>query len=283
MYKDIYNKISKSCCYITVFLDDEKISEGTGFSLNEQGQVITAGHVITGRFPIRNEDVTDPAVKIFVKFPNIELLEYKVVFCGFSIQCEGFKQDLQLDIAAIHPIQERSDSFPYLEALSSPPELGDEVFMAGYPDELVASFDFERLMNDNCGGVKEFREAMQKGYMADFMGPLIKRAVVGNIRRIISTNSSENLSVSADSFYTDNGMHSGSSGGPVVNRNGAAVGLITQRAISSASQSSDTKLKVPSGSTICLSLSCLPTVNLLKVKASANKSSNPDAVNSAGS
>lgn len=270
MYKDLYGKINKACCYITVFLDDEKISEGTGFSINSQGQIITAGHVITGRFPIRYDDVTDPAVKIFVKFPNIELLEYKVVFCGFNIQCTGFKEDLQLDIAAIHPKQIQPNPLPYLEAVENPPELGEEVFLAGYSEELVTSFDLDRLMDDNCSGVKEFKEAMGKGYLADLMGPLIKRAVVGNIRRIISTNDAQGLSVCTDSFYTDNGMHSGASGGPVVNKSGAVVGLITQRAITSASQSSDTNLKVPSGSTICLSLSCLPTVNLMRTREAAN-------------
>lgn len=32
------------------------------------GQVITAAHVVTGRFPIRHSDYIDPALKIFCKF-----------------------------------------------------------------------------------------------------------------------------------------------------------------------------------------------------------------------
>ncbi|MDG6099047.1 trypsin-like peptidase domain-containing protein [Alteromonas sp. ZYF713] len=263
MYKDIYNKIDKSCCYITVFLGDDKMSEGTGFSLNEQGQVITAGHVITGRFPLLESDIKDPEVKILVKFPNIEVQEYRIVFCGFTIQCSGFTDDLQLDIAVIHPKKATNIKFPFLVTVPSAPELGDEVFLAGFSEELVVSFGLDRLMNENSGGVKEFKEAMNKGFIADMMGPLIKRSVIGNIRKLISKNSALDLRVETASFYADNGMHPGASGGPVVNRKGEAVGVITQRAITSASQSSDTELKVPAGSTVCLSLECLPVANQL--------------------
>ncbi len=261
MYTDLYKKINKACCFITVFLGDEKISEGTGFSLNEQGQVVTAGHVITGRFPLLKKDIEDPNVKIFVKFPDIAVLEYKVVFCGFNIECEGFNEELQLDISVIHPKQETHETFPYLITTSGSPDLGEEVFLAGYPEELVMSFDFANLMKEDIKGVKEFKEAMNKGFIADMMGPLIKRSVVGNLRKLVSRNDALGLSVETASFYADNGMHSGASGGPVINRNGEVVGVITQRSVTSASQSNDTSLKVPAGSTICLSLGCLPVAN----------------------
>lgn len=258
MYKELYNQIEKACCYITVFLNDEKISEGTGFCLNEQGQVVTAGHVVTGRLPLLTSDIEDPNVKILVKFPSLEVLEYVIVFCGFTIKCQGFIDDLQLDIAIINPKINTDSGFPYLVTLSESPDLGEEVFLAGYPEELVMSFGIDRLMNKDCCGVKEFKEAMNQGYIADMMGPLIKRSVVGNIRKLVSTNSALNLSVETASFYADNGMHPGSSGGPVVNRKGEVVGVITQRSVTSASQSADTELKVPAGSTICLSLGSLP-------------------------
>lgn len=258
MYKDLYKQIEKACCYITVFLNDEKISEGTGFSLNDQGQVVTAGHVVTGRFPLLSSDIEDPNVKVLVKFPGIEVLEYRTVFCGFTIQCQGFIDDLQLDIAVIHPKTNTDTKFPHLVTLSESPDLGEEVFLAGYPEELAMSFGLDKLMDNDCGGVKEFKDAMNQGYIADMMGPLIKRSVIGNIRKLISTNSALNLSVETASFYADNGMHPGASGGPVVNRKGEVVGVITQRSVTSASQSTDTALKVPAGSTICLSLGCLP-------------------------
>lgn len=268
MYKEIYNNIQKSCCYITVFLGDEIISEGTGFAFTDYGQVITAAHVVTGRFPIKAEDYTDPDVRIFVKFPSVELLEYKVAFCGFNIQCDGFKEDLQLDISVIVPKQELNKKFNFLPANINPPELGEELFIAGFSDELHVSFGLEKLMKNETLGVNEFHSAMEKGYMADMMGALIKRAVVGNARKIESTNTSENLRVTTDSLYLDNGMHSGASGGPLVNKEGVAVGVITQRAITNASQSSDPNLKVPSGSTICISLGCLPIVNHMLAKRS---------------
>jgi len=191
-----------------------------------------------------------------------------VVFCGLNIKCDGFNKDLQLDISVIAPKEDKNRKFKFLPANINPPELGEELFIAGFSDELHISFGLDNLMKKEASGAKEFHSAMDKGYIADMMGPLIKRAVVGNARRIESTNTSENLTVTTDSLYLDNGIHSGASGGPLVNKEGVAVGVITQRAITNASQSSDPNLRVPSGSTICISLGCLQIVNQMLAKCS---------------
>lgn len=61
MFNSLYERISKACCYVTVFLGDERISEGTGFAGNESGVVFTAAHVVKGRMPIRSSDYRDPS------------------------------------------------------------------------------------------------------------------------------------------------------------------------------------------------------------------------------
>lgn len=266
MYKDLYEKIQECCGYVTVFLDDEVISEGTCFTFTPEGEVITAAHVVTGRVPIRLDDYSDPNAKVFVKFSGRPVLEYRVSFCSLGIQSEAFTEDIQLDIAALAPKQRQETQFPYLPASLTPPHLGQQVFLAGFSDDLDLPFNLDRIADRSYPGMEEFFAAMRNGYMADMMGPLIKRALVGNHRRIYASNSVEHINVEADLFYLDSGVNSGASGGPVVNESGEAIGVISQRAVTSASQESAPNLKVPSGATMAISLHPMETVRLLMAR-----------------
>lgn len=254
MYRELYEKIQSSCGYITVILDDEVISEGSCFTFTPDGEVITAAHVVTGRTPIRAEDYNHPNTKIFIKFSGRPLLEYQVSFCCIHIQINAFLEEIQLDIAALAPKQKQDIEFPYLPAIATPPNLGQQVFLAGFSDDLFLPFNFDRILKEEITGAKEFYSAMKKGYMADMMGALIKKATIGNHRRIFAEDSNENFVVEVDYFYLDNGINHGASGGPVVNENGEAIGVISQRAVTSASQREVPNLKVPAGTTIALSL-----------------------------
>ena len=149
-----------------------------------------------------------------------------------------------------------------------PPRLGEEIFFAGYSDELESPFRVERLLKPETSGAREFLEAMQRGYRADMTGPLVKRGVIGNARKICTSEAATNMEIECEVFYADNSMHSGASGGPFVNRRGQAVGVIVQRATTSAAQSSDPSLLVPSGSTVGLGLQTIPAIyRWLQMKA----------------
>lgn len=254
MYKKLYDKINEATCFITVFLGEERISSGTGFCFRADGQVITAAHVVTGRFPIRYEDYSDPNVRIYAKFKGIPVLEYKVGFCSVTIEVKSFKSPIQIDVALLTPKVALTHELNNLPAKIEPPKLGEEVFLAGFSDELKLPFLVDELLDRKTAGAQEFFDAMHKGYMADMTGPLIKRAVVGNQRRIITSDSETEITIECDVLYLDNGMHYGASGGPIVNKNGEAVGVIVQRAVTDASQDDVPKINVPSGSTIGLSL-----------------------------
>lgn len=253
MYHDLYTKISKSVGVLTVFLGGEKISQGSCFCIDgESGAILTAAHVVTGRFPINQEDTKDPDLKYLVKFPEIDFLEYTVKFCAIDIIVEAFSKPVQIDMALLFPKQDYQIEYPAIPTSVIPPRHGEEVFLAGYSDELEIPFSIERILDKKGQGAPEFLEAMSKGYMADMTGPMIKRAVIGNHRVINASNS--DIDLSCDIFYLDNAMHSGASGGPVINKSGDAVGIITQRAITSASQREATSLSVPSGSTVAISI-----------------------------
>ena len=236
-----------------MFDDNEQISEGTGFAISQDGAVFTAAHVVTGRMPIRESDYNDPAVRIFAKFPGVPLLEYRVAICAINISVESFTELVQIDQALLFP--KNPVQLPFTPfTIGSPPKLGDEVFFAGYSDELDLPFQVDRILRPQTVGASEFIQAMQRGYRADVTGPMIKRGVTGNVRRVSASESAMNTHIECDVFYLDNSIHNGASGGPVVSRNGMAIGVIVQRATTSASQSSDPSLVVPSGATIGLGL-----------------------------
>lgn len=264
MFKNLYEKIQSCCGYVTVFEGDEVISEGTCFSFTTEGEVITAAHVVTSRMPIKKEDYTHPKQKIFIKFPELPLVEYVVSFCSFEINVLAFNEVIQLDIASLRPKQKQTFDFPFLQASINSLSLGQRVFIAGYSDELNTPFSIEKIIDPKSFGADKFLKAIkEEGYLADMTGPIIKQGYVGNIRRIFADDSSQNIKIETDIFYIDNGIHSGASGGPIVNEEGIALGVLTQRAITPAHQSNDSKLQVPSGSSIGISLQTLKTINEL--------------------
>ncbi|MGL6070646.1 S1 family peptidase, partial [Craterilacuibacter sp.] len=185
-----------------------------------------------------------------------------VFFCGIPIQIQSFSEPIQLDLALLLPKLPFTQAVSYLPTLVNPPKLGERIFVAGYSDELVLPFQFEKLLSKTISGMPAFLEAMEKGYMADMTGPLIKQGHIGNVRRVTAENSVTEDHIECDFIYIDNSMHSGASGGPVFNENGEAVGVITKRAVTSASQGSYPKLEVPSGCTIGLSLQ--PLIHVAK-------------------
>ncbi len=222
---------------------------------------MTAAHVVTGRLPIKQDDVTDPNVNIFVKFQGGPLLQYKVAICGMTIANETFSRPIQIDVAILIPLEKKNINFPVLQANVNPPRLGEELFLAGFSDEIELPFMLQTLIKKGTPGLKEFSEAMKKGYDADMMSLMIKRGIVGNVKRGIFESKSLISPIELDIFYVDNGIHSGASGGPVVNKNGVAVGIITERAITKVPFEETPNLKVPSGSTMGISLQFLRTLS----------------------
>lgn len=267
MLTSLYNKISPACCYITVFLGDELVSEGTGFAYCPAAEVLTAAHVITGRWPIRQADYKDPEQRIFCKFPGIPVIEYRVFFCCIEIEVEGLLARIQIDMALITPKQQPSQAIPYLRALVNPPSLGERVFMAGYSEELELPFQVEKLLPKKMNGVAEFLSAMRTGYMADMTGPMIKQGHVGNLRRVIAEDTQQGEKIECDAIYIDNSMHPGASGGPIFNEAGDAIGIISQRATTSVESGGSGKVYVPAGSTVAISLA--PLVHVIRKSSGA--------------
>lgn len=256
MSPDTLRRVADACCYITVLLGGEKVSAGTGFAYTATGEVLTAAHVVTGRWPIRQEDYKDPAQVIYCKFAGMPVAEYRVFFCCIELEVAAFTGRVQLDLALLLPKQPFAAAVPHIPANVNPPMLGERVCMAGYSEELELPFNVDKLLQHDYPGASAFREAMRTGYMADMTGPLIKQGNVGNLRRIVAENTQTGDRIECDVMYIDNSMHNGASGGPLVNENGDAVGVLSQRAVIRVDVGEE-KIRIPSGCTVAISLAPL--------------------------
>lgn len=256
MTPDILRRVADACCHITVLVGGEKASEGTGFAYTATGEVLTAAHVVTGRWPIRNEDYKDPAQVIYCKFAGMPVAEYRVFFCCIELEVAAFTGRVQLDLAVLLPKKPFAVPVPHIPANVNPPILGERVWMAGFSEELELPFNVDKLLHHDYPGASAFREAMRTGYLADMTGPLIKQGSVGNVRRIVAENTQTGDHVECDVMYIDNSMHNGASGGPLVNENGNAVGVLSQRAVTRVDLG-EQKIGVPSGCTVAISLAPL--------------------------
>lgn len=253
MRSKIVERIERACCYITVFSGDELVSEGTGFAYTDTGEVLTAAHVVTGKWPIRHADYKDPDQIIYCKFPGVPPAEYRVFFCSIDIQVEAFTGPVQIDISVLLPKEKFSFPVAFLPASVIPPCLGEDVLMAGFSEEVELPFNVDRILQEDYPGAEKFRDAMRIGYMADMSGPLMKSGMVGNVRRVMAENSHTGDKLECDVMYIDNAMHPGASGGPVVNGDGVAVGVVSQRAVTRVDVG-EKRVSVPSGCTVALSL-----------------------------
>src|SRR5690625_1128234 len=87
---------------------------------------------------------------------------------------------------------------------------------------------------------------------------------------IINPGRNDGWKLSVELYYIDNVMHSGASGGPVSNKSGKVVGVITKRAVTSVSYPDleYPNKEVPSGSALAVTPSTI--INYLNYQISNN-------------
>jgi Trypsin-like peptidase domain len=254
---DLYVKIRRATAHILVLQDGEKISEGSGFCFLPTGEILTAAHTVAGGFPIREGEVDQPNRTIVVRlFDQNKTIQYKPAICPIQISFSTRDiKPIQLDIAIIVPVGIQGAPLEYLTADTNPVQLGDEVYFGGYSNEIEFPFNADRNIDGRVEGMDEFRQQFGYGIKTLMAGIMIKHGIVGHV--ILGTaelNGSSALNVTT--FYVDNQIHSGASGGPIVSRDGLAKGIIVKRAMTRADQETG-PINVPSGSTWGISLDVL--------------------------
>ena len=231
------------------FDEGENFTSGSAAAFNNRGDLITAAHVVTNRLPVRNEDVNDPNCTWIAKTKNGRYYEYKPLLCGFNVQNDYMREPLTVDLAIMRCLEQRTD-IAHLPISEKRIRLGDEVLMAGFPDEMELPFKFDQVLDYSHPEIRDQRGALLKTLDISRRLLMIKAGMIGNVIGFQFTV--EENCLEGEIFYVDNVMHSGASGGPVINERGEIIGIITLSAVTDASTEKITDIEVPSGSTVAV-------------------------------
>jgi hypothetical protein len=139
-------KLRETTYAINVLFEDECISSGSGVAVNRLGDILTAAHVVTGRLPIRAEDLRDPKVRIIARRATEFFAEYEPIGCGIEFHSEYFRDPIIIDFALLRAKSPGRD-VPYLPISEKVPQVGTRVLMAGFPDDMEPPFSFDRKLD----------------------------------------------------------------------------------------------------------------------------------------
>lgn len=254
----VLDRIRSSLAHIVVLKGNEVISEGTGFSFLATGEILTAAHTLAGGWPIKPGEIDEADRKIIVRFVQQGLQAiYKPAISPMVIRFNSAEiAPIVIDIGIAVPVTPFSVPIEFLPAQTTPLAIGDDVMLAGYSDEIAFPFDVDRKMSHAVGGVDEFKSQFKTGIKRLIAGPMIKRGMVGNVTHCSATFDSQPVAA-CTWFYVDNSMHSGASGGPIVDENGDARGIIVRRSTTSVTASDGASELVPAGSTLGIGMDIL--------------------------
>ena len=241
-------KILEECTYVVVVFDkDEIVSTGSGVAINRKGDLITAAHVIT-KLPVKKENLKDPNLTVVARTKTGRYAQYKPGVTGPAVHLKYFRNPLTIDLAILKPSSPKEE-VPFIPISKKKVDVGTKVLMAGFPDEMELPFSFDKILDYRH---PEVRSKLKK---LELLRPqlMVKSGMVGYQSGFIISDTSTHIELSGDIFYVDNAMHSGASGGPIINEQGELIGIITQRAITAVPFEESPELKVPSGSAVAVS------------------------------
>ncbi len=248
----ICKKIKESIRRLILFDGKEIIGSGTGIIIKNTGVMLTANHVIANYS-------TSPGFKIIANgMGDFGQTEYKPLLhnVSFDINISGYAKPLGIDLALLEPI-EKTKEVSFIELGDNVASEGEEVIMAGFPDEIKPPLNFNKMLNfDNP------KLARQKSKIEDFFKYsmtliMMKGGMIGSVQGVKLKSTNTNIpgfnkkGINADGavYWIDNASTYGASGGPVVDSSGKLIGIISEKGMTGRGIG----LETPSGSTMALS------------------------------
>jgi hypothetical protein len=246
-------KVAECVVGIYVFLDAECISRGSGFLFNDEGLVFTAAHVLNSGKPFSASELADPKLRIMVKIRGRPIEQYHQGMPSLLVDSDAFKDRLMIDLAGLNPIRPPSTPTPHLVTKIRPPVLGEPVLIAGFSDEAYPPFAFPQRLKPSLEGFPALMAARHgAGFDVDLGLLLVKSGIVAS--SFGYTFGGKKGEVKGHTFFVDNGLHSGASGGPVVDAAGEVFGVVTERSVTRLGHGPQPDLLVPAGSTHALTI-----------------------------
>ncbi len=252
-WREIAAKVAECVVGIYVFLDGELISRGSGFLFNNEGLVFTAAHVLNNGKPFSSEELADPRLQIMVKIRGRPIERYHQGLPSLIVESTAFADKLLIDLAGLHPIRPPATPTPHLVTRIRAPVLGEPVLIAGFSDEAYPPFAFPQRLKPSLEGFPALLVARHgAGFDVDLGMLLVKSGIVAS--SFGYAFSGKQGEVKGHTFFVDNGLHSGASGGPVIGADGEVFGVLTERSITRLGHGPQPDLFVPAGSTHAMTI-----------------------------
>lgn len=251
---EVCKKIKKVIRHIVIDNGAKVLSAGTGVVVKEDGTLITAKHVIESEDGIYHGN-------ILVNGIDIKQKEYQPAIYGlnFDFNQPEFIKPISIDLTILKPVQ-RLFGVEYINLFDGLAEVGTDVIMAGFPDDIKLPLNFiEKLKTENSE-MAVVKKAIDLKFRYYFSQLMFKGGIIGHCQMIHLNNCDvknlkisglEKIDVTGATYWMDNHLTYGGSGGPIINLDGQLLGLICEKAFTASKMQSIPKL--PSGTGMGLS------------------------------
>ncbi len=253
---EICKKIKERIRHIILFEDNQVISSGTGTVIKESGELLTANHVIE-----EYSGLTKPRI-IANAMGDISQAEYKPILSNISLDIGMAKyvRPLAIDLAILKPIKE-VEKVPFIQLSDNIPPEGEEIIMAGFPDEVKPPLNFNKIINFDNPDLRKQKTQIDNFFRHFMSLVMMKSGMIGSIQKIqidvnkinIKGSIGKKINIKGAVYWIDNASTYGASGGPVVNSAGELIGIISEKGMTEYSNLFFSNTEIPSGSTMALS------------------------------
>jgi S1-C subfamily serine protease len=129
-YNHLCERLDSSTYLLNIYQDEEYVGTGTGVCINSNGDLITAAHVIYGRFPASKSDTEN--LRVFGKGSETKIQEYEISICGVSVNNKEIGFSIDVDLALLKNTNPNNINYNYLPLTKEIPVIGDNILMSGF-------------------------------------------------------------------------------------------------------------------------------------------------------